>query len=172
MPTYHYHKQGFAIPYDHFGHCVLRQKVDIPAMIASGAVNLSPLAVSDVRTALPSTGFAASDILQLWRVPAGFLLRNVGVRVSTAEGATCTADIGNSSTTQTHLLGAAPAGYQGTLNLALATTQICLITDTDLGASTVMGCVFITDGTIDITFGHADTETCIFDVWAVGCKVF
>jgi len=168
MATFLFKDRGVGMPYQAPGDAPFMLNVDIPDLVANGG--LTNAAGADVT--LPSTGFAAADILELFNPPAGFLLMNVGVRVTTAEGAACTADIGNASATETHLLGAAADGFMGTCNLNSATTQITLVTDTDLGWDTVNGLVFVTAGTIDMTFGSADTETAIFDTWAAGWKVF
>ena len=167
MTTYAFKNRGHGMPYVPPGDAPFKQNINIPDLIANGG-----LEVSGVATALPSTGFAASDVLQVFEVPAGFLLMHVGVRVTTAEGAVCTADIGNASATQTHLLAAAADGYMGTIDLNSAVTQTVLVADAHLGADNYMGVVFVTDGTIDITFGSADTDAAIFDVWAAGFKVF
>jgi len=142
--------------------------IDIPKLIAGTAQN--KLAnTSNVETALASTGFAAADILQVFEVLAGFCLTPlVGAIVTTAEGGACTADIGNASATQTHRLAADAVGYMGTFDLNSTTAQITLIADTHLGGSTYQGVVFITNGTIDITFVTAATAVAIFDVWALG----
>jgi hypothetical protein len=121
---------------------------------------------------IPSTGFAASDILEVFQVPAGFHLICVGARVTTAEGGACTADIGNVSATQTNELAAGADDYMGTFNLNSETTQITLVGDTDIGANTTHGVVFITDGSIDVTFATAATAVAVFDIWAMGFRVF
>lgn len=162
MTTYAFKSRGHGMAYGAPGDAPFMANIDIPDLIANGGLD------SD----LASTGFAASDILQVFEVPAGFLLMHVGVRVSTAEGATCTADIGNASATQTHLLAADADGYMGTLDLNSAVTQICLVADAHLGVDNYMGVVFVTNGTIDITFGHANTNAAIFDVWAAGWRIF
>jgi len=126
---------------------------------------------SNVQQSLTS-GFTAADILQVFEVKKGFVLTPlVGAYVTTTEGDTCTADIGNSSATQTHRLASNPDGYMGTFNLNSAVAQITLIADEDLGGSTYQGVVFITDGTIDITFGH-NTDAAVFDVFACGFQCF
>ena len=167
MTTYAFKNRGHGMPYVPPGDAPFKATINIPDLIANGG-----LEVAGVATALPSTGFAASDVLQVFEVPAGFLLMHVGVRVKTAEGAACTADIGNASATQTHLLAVDADGYMGTIDLNSAVTQTVLVTDAHLGADAYMGVVFVTDGTIDITFGSADTDTAVFDVWAAGFKVF
>lgn len=166
MTTYQFKNRGNAMPYHPPHSAPFMKNINIPDLVTNGGLANT----SDVAVTLPSTGFASNDVLRTFDVPAGFLLRSVGCRVTTAEGAACTADIGNASATQTHLLGAAAAGFMGTMNLNSTATQITLVTDTDIGGDTTEGAVFITDGTIDITFGSADTETAVFDVWAVGWK--
>lgn len=168
MATYAFKKRGKGMPNQFANFAPFMANIDIPSLIDNGGLENT----SGVETALASTGFVAADVLQVFEVPAGFWLHAVGVRVTTAEGATCTADIGNASATQTHRLAANADGYMGTCDLNDEKTQITLIADEDIGGSTYMGCVFITDGTIDITFGHSDTDTCIFDVWAIGWKVW
>lgn len=170
MTTWQYYKSGPAIMYTEPHAAPFRRNVNVPTLIANG-VNAGLANTSDVRAALASTGFGAADVLRVFDVPAGFLLNSVGVRVSTAEGATATGDIGNASATQTHLLTADADGYMGTLNLNSATTQIVLVTDAQLGADNYMGVVFITNGTIDLTFNNA-CDAVIFDIWACGFKVF
>jgi len=166
MATYCYAHRGAAVPYNGQGGCVLRRIVDLPDRIA----NPSKLALAAAPTTPLSsfTAFGAADILELFEVPAGFTVTHVGARVTTEEGATCTADIGNCSATQTHRLSANPDGLQGTLDLDSEGTQVGLIADEDLGGSTYECVVFVTAGSIDITFGHAATDTCIFDVWVNG----
>ena len=171
MATLKFYKDSYSPGvYQPPGFAPFRRNIDLPALVAASPAPLA--STSDVRTALASTGFAAADILQVFQVSLGFCLRMVGVRVTTVEGATCTADIGNCSATQTHRLAANPDGFMGTCDLNSATTQITLITDEDLGGSTYEGVVFVTNGSIDVTFGHASTETAIFDVFAMGAMCF
>ena len=164
MATYQFYRRGASIPHHNPGDAPFRANINIPDLISDGGLANT----SDVATALASTGFAAADVLRVFEPPAGFLLAQVGARVTTAEGGACTADIGNASATQTHRLAADAVGYMGTFNLNSETTQITLIADTHIGGSTYMGCVFITDGTIDITFNTAATAVAVFDTWAIG----
>ena len=141
--------------------------IDNPGLIA-GTHPWKLANTSNVETNIASTGWAAADIFEAFEVLAGFVLKMVGARVTTAEGGAATLDIGNDSATETHLLGAAAAGFMGTCDLNTAGTQITLVTDTDLGGDTTEGVVFITDGTIDITWNTAATAVCVLDVWAEG----
>lgn len=167
MATYRFTDRGAGMPYQAPGDAPFKRNVDVPALIAN-AIALEN--TSGTITALPSTGFGASDVLQIFRVPAGFYLVAVGVRVTTAEGGACTADIGNASATQTHLLAADADGYMGTIDLNSAVTQINLVGDAHLGYDNYPGVMFVTDGTIDFTFVTAATAVVVFDVWAVGWK--
>ena len=167
MTTYAFKNRGHGMPYQAPGDAPFKMNINIPDLIANGGME-----VSGVEQAIPSTGFTAADIIQVFEVPAGFMVTMVGARVTTAEGATCTADIGNTSATQTHRLASNPDGMMGTFDLNSETTQITLIADEDVGGSTYMGVVFITDGTIDLVFGHSTVNLAVFDIWAVGWKVF
>ena len=163
MPTtYAFANRGHGMPYGAPGDVAFKANINIPNLIANGGLDAD----------LPSTGFGASDVLQVFEVPAGFLLTQVGVRVTTVEGGACTADIGNASASQTHLKAIQAVGYMGTCDLNVLTTQVTLVTDLHLGADLYQGVVFITDGTIDFTFITAATAVAVFDIWATGWRVF
>ena len=154
------------------GQGVLTKTVDMPAIIASGALGYSPLAVSGLRTAVPSTGVAVGDTLQLFRVPLGTLVRSVGMRITTVNALACTICAGNASATQTHLLGAATAGMMSAHTTAAAATFITEVGASDLGADTVQGLLFITNGTIDLLTAGQVWLAGIIDFWADVVKVF
>jgi hypothetical protein len=166
MATYAFKGRGAALPYDtQFSH-VLKRKVDLPALVATDYGKLA-LAATPTVGLTSFSGMVQNDILELWEVPAGTLVKHVGVRVSTAEGATAAADIGNASATETHLLTADADGYMGTIDLNSATVQTCLVADAQLGADNYMGVCFVTAGSINMTFTTDDTyAAAIFDVWA------
>lgn len=166
MATYAYANRGAAVPYESPFQSVLKRHVDMPELIA----NPGKLALAASPT-LPLTsfaGFGAADILELWEVPAGFALTHIGVRVTTAEGATLTGDIGVNSATQTDLLASNPDGFMGTLDLNSAVVQKGLIADEDLGGSTYEQVIYVTAGSIDLTFGHASVDTFVADFFANG----
>lgn len=172
--TYHYYKQAYAVPYDAFGNVLLRKHLDVPAIIASGAAGYSPLAVSEVRTALPSTGFAATDILQLWRLPAGVMLLGGGLRVTTLGGAT-TIDVGHASE-NTHSgsaavdrwLDAAVTTATGYFNFDEALGTVWAAADGVFPTQTLS----IGDMSVDITFNTAAEKLLIGDFWMWGYKVY
>jgi hypothetical protein len=173
MATFKFFGDGYSSgSYDPPGYAPFRKHIDIPDLIENGGLANT----SDKATPLASTGFAASDILQVFQVSVGFCLRHVGARVTTAEGAACVADVGCLSATQTHLLAADADGLLGTatdgIDLNSATTQINLIADVQLGYTTYTGLVFVTNGSIDITFVTGGANTAIFDMWAHGFLAF
>ena len=173
--TYHYYKEGYAVPYDAFGNVLLKRHLDVPALIASGALGYSPLAVGGVRTALPSTGFAATDILQIWRVPAGVLLLGGGVRVTTLGTAT-TIDVGHASATATMITTAAHdlwanqivSTATGYFNFDGEDGDEWYAFDGTYGEQTLS----IANLSIDVTFNGAAETTLIADFWMFGYKVY
>ena len=162
MATFSYKSIGHGMPYGAPHDVAFAKRVDIPSLIANQPLD----------AVLPATGFAANDILRVFEVPAGFLLKHLGVRVVTAEGAACTGDFGNGSATATHLLAAVADGYMGTCDLNTAVVQTVLVADTQLGGDVTEGVVFVEDDYIKLTFNHADTAVAVFDVWAAGWRVF
>lgn len=170
--TYHYYKEGYALPMNFTGQAILSRTVDMPAIIASGLLGYSPLAVLGLRTAVPATGMAVGDTFQLFRVPAGTMLRSVGMRVTTINTLACTVAIGNASTTQTHLLGANTAGYKAATSLASAVTTITAVGDAHAGSDFYEGVVFVTTGTIDLLLAAQTWIQGICTFWADVVKVF
>ena len=166
MASYCFAHRGAALPYDAPFQTVLKRNISMPDLIA----NPGKLALAASPT-LPLTsfaGFGSADILELWEVPAGFALTHIGVRVTTAEGAQLTGDIGVVSATQTDLLASNPDGFMGTLDLNSAVTQKGLIADEDLGGSTYEQAIYVTAGSIDLTFNDASVDTFIADFFANG----
>jgi hypothetical protein len=170
MATYAFAYRGAALPYDNGnGMTVLKRNINLPALIASPG-KLS-LAASPTLPLTAFTGFVQNDILELFEVPAGTLVLDVGVRCSTAEGATAAAEIGYNSATQTALgiAGSAtdPDAYFNAVDLNSATLQ----SETKLqvaGTGVGMLDIYATAGSIDIKFTTNDTyAVAIFDVWAL-----
>lgn len=178
MTTYHYYKEGYEIPYDNFGWAVLRRHLDVPAIIASGAAGYSPLAVSGVRTAIPSTGFAIGSVLELFRVPAGFLMLGGGVKVTTAGTAACTLDVGYATGGQTAVSVANASAANDDYFLAIAAIATAGNFPFDGSTGTLWSTeepftdLYVTDGSIDVTFDTAAQKLLIADFWVYGAKVY
>jgi len=172
MATYQWYKQGYAVPYNAFGMVVLRKKLDVPAILVSDLAGYSPLAdTNGHRVALATTGFAINDVLNIFKVPAGFHVIGGGVRISTA--GTDHIDIGVQSTTETkagkdvnYWLASAPIS-------STTTTEVALFDHADGNAFNAFyqDC-YITDGSIDVVFLTSVEAALIADFWVVGAKVF
>lgn len=156
--------KGVGMPYRAPHEAPFMAHIDIPDIIANQTLD----------SALPTTGFSAADVLQVFEVPAGFLLRHVGTRVTTVEGGVATAMLGNGSATETHLLAADTDGYMATttIDLNALTTVTVDVASAHLGGDNYEGVAFVTNGTIDIYFETNLTACAIFDVWATGWRVF
>jgi len=156
--------KGVGMPYRAPHEAPFMIHIDIPDIIAKQSLD----------SALPTTGFSAADVLQIFEVPAGFLLSHVGIRVTTVEGGVATAMLGNGSATETHLLTADTDGYMATTTIdlnALGVTTVD-VASAQLGGDITEGVAFVTTGTIDLYFETNLTACAILDVWAAGWRVF
>jgi len=86
----------------------------------------------------------AADVIQALSIPKGALVTKVICHVATAEGATCTATVGD---------GDSAAAWDASVNLNSATTQASLEATDTYGA----GKVYTSADTIDLVMGH-DTD--------------
>ena len=178
MATYHYYKESYGVPYDSFGMVTLKRHFDVPAIIASGAAGYSPLAVSGVKTAIASSGFGDGSVVEMFRVPAGFLVMYGGVRVTTAGTAACTMDIGYATGAQTAVSVAnasvANDDYWIAVGAISATGNFPFdgSTATDWSPAATYYDLYVTDGSIDVTFESAVQLLLIADFWVVGCKAY
>jgi hypothetical protein len=168
MASYCYKSAGYAMPAQ-MGFRPLQRKIDIPAIIAAGINGgLALVATPTVPEALPSTGFGSTDVLEVFWVPKGTIVKAVGLYVITGEGATCTIDVGVASATQCGALAADTDGWLNEANLETAGYRIGTTDATlTMGRDTVPGGeIFVTDGSIDILFNNAATNVAIFTIWA------
>lgn len=165
MTAYKFYQEGAGVPHAHPHAPPFERLLDVPDLIANA--KLAVTSAPTVAVALASTGFAQNDTLELFQIPAGFIVYGVEYYVVTGEGATCTIDIGLDSATSTHGLSADDdlwdaAGSIQTAGVLLGTG------DADAGGTdNKVGEVFITDGNINVLFNHA-TDTAVVDFWVRG----
>ena len=62
MTTYAYSSRSYAMPYEASGWAGFRDNVSLPDLVTNGGLDAT----------LPSTGFAAADVLQQFEIPLGF----------------------------------------------------------------------------------------------------
>lgn len=122
--------------------------------------------VSYSRLDFAKTPVAASDVVQVVEIPAGTVVTNVFVKVITAEGATCTATVGD---------GADADGWDASTNLNAAADTITYgVAGTDAyvnSIGTAQGKIYTAADTIDFVMGHA-TDAAVIDVRVVGHNLF
>ena len=103
---------------------------------------------------------SASDVIQLWDIPAGTHILSVLLDVTTAEGATATVAIGDATSA---------AGFLAATSINATGQTGTIITDA-FGA--VGGKMYAATDTLDLTFATlADIDAAVFDVYAICCKI-
>lgn len=101
------------------------------------------------------SAIVTNDVFQLITVPAGAFVNKVHVKVETAEGATCTFDIGDGSTTDGYLDGVEGNALTETQSFTADTTEA-------YGA----GKLYTTADTIDLKLMTGTAANLIVDVSA------
>lgn len=99
---------------------------------------------------------SASDVIQLWDIPAGTHILSVLLDVTTAEGAAATVSIGDATSA---------AGFLAATSINSVAQTGTIITDA-FGA--VGGKMYAATDTLDLTFAtDTDVDTAVFDVYAI-----
>lgn len=105
---------------------------------------------------------AASDVMQAIKVPAGTYILNVFVKVITPEGGTLTATVGD---------GDGANSWDASVDLnATAGTVTQGVSGTDAYALT--GKLYTANDTIDVVHSAHAADTAVYDVIAVGFKLY
>ena len=121
--------------------------LDFPAIIAA-------------RAAAGATALAASDVLEVIPVPAGTLVSNVGMQVTTAAGVTSTIAIGD---------GSAAAGYLAatSANSTGFSGGVPVLSSGAFAPTLSGGKVYAAADTIDITIGTAVPAAAVVRIFAL-----
>lgn len=148
--TLGFNKGSAALPADALNKCHRVEVVlDFPKIIAA-------------RLAAGATALAASDVLEVIPVPAGTIVSNVGMEVTTAAGVTSTLSIGD---------GAAAAGYLAatTANSVAWSGGVPIVTGTPGAFAPTLsgGKLYSAADTIDVTIGTAVPAAAVVRVFAV-----
>ena len=99
---------------------------------------------------------SASDVLQIWDIPAGTHILSCLLDVTTAEGATATVSIGDATSA---------AGFLAATSINSVAQTGTIITDA-FGA--VGGKMYAATDTLDLTFATAaDIDAAVFDVYVI-----
>ena len=112
------------------------------------------------RTAAGATALAASDVMEIIPIPAGTIVSNVGMVVTTAAGVTSTISIGD---------GGAAAGYLAATSVnATGTSGGVPVLSSGAFAPTLSGGkLYSAADTIDITLGTAVPAAAVVRVFAL-----
>jgi hypothetical protein len=165
MAEYQWKGAGYSLP--QFGN-VYQTKISVPDLIAAGAnCGLALTSAPTVGVALPSTGFADGDILEVFWVPKGTVVRGVGLYVLTAEGAQCTIDVGVQSATETNEGKNIDTWINGgDLNAAAGTYTMTGSIGEESDDLFMGEVIYETNGSIDIEFNDDATGATEFVIWA------
>jgi hypothetical protein len=163
MAAYQFKGAGAAIPYDAFGHAVLRRRIDFAALVAT---DFGKLALTSAPTVGLSSfaGFAAADTLEIFSIPAGTLVDLMGFRIKTAGTATAKMSLGDDTS-------AAGWCVANLLDAAAETSYITLLTDA-YGSSTMESKLYTAADGLDATFSVATVVLGVVDVYARVSKVY
>lgn len=136
-----------ALPADSLNKCHrVEILLDFPKIIAA-------------RAAAGLTALAASDVLEVLPIPAGTIVSNVGMTVTTAAGVTSTLSIGD---------GSAAAGYLAatTVNATGTSGGVPVLASGAFAPTLSGGKVYAAADTVDVTIGTAVPAAAVVRVFA------
>ena len=116
--------------------------------------------ISAARAAAGLTALAASDVLEILPIPAGSIVSNVGMVVTTAAGVTSTLSIGD---------GGAAAGYLAATSVNATGTSggVPVLASGAFAPTLSGGKVYAAADTIDVTIGTAVPAAAVVRVFAI-----
>ena len=128
----------------------------VTSLLKTGDISAGGLKTSYMQNTLDfsATNTSATNIVQVFTIPAQTVIVAIGIDVTTGEGATCTVDLGDGDSTTRYLTS---SDIETTGNRAAA-------------AASVVPYVYTAADTIDMIMDHA-TDAAVVRVWAVIAKV-
>jgi hypothetical protein len=117
------------------------------------SVDLDMVAITAARSAAGAAAIGNNDILEVIRVPAKTLVLAVGLDVTTAEGGTCTIDVGDGATADGYLDG-------------VDANTIASYASSGNDEAFKMGKYYSAADTIDVKFINA-ADAAVMRVWAL-----
>lgn len=123
-------------------------------------INLDFPAIIAARAAAGATALAAADVMEIIPVPAGTIVSNVGMSVTTAAGVTSTISIGD---------GSAAAGYLAatSANATGISGGVPVLASGAFAPTLSGGKAYAANDTIDITLGTAVPAAAVVRVFAL-----
>jgi hypothetical protein len=124
-------------------------------------VDLNFATISADRAAAGQTAIGGGDILEVMSIPAKTMVLAVGLDVTTAEGATCTIDVGD---------GGDPDGFLDGVNANTAASYATSLVLAEAAPNTVAGYsngkYYAAADTIDVKTVNA-ADTAVMRLWAI-----
>lgn len=159
MATYTLKGRTNALAYQAPGMSVLQLRLDLPDLIA----NPDKVALSSAPTVgLTSfAGLAVADVFQLFQIPAGTLVKSMGMSIVTAETLAATIALGD---------GASTAGFGAAKATNAVGSQITLVGDA-FGPDNTTGKFYVSADTLDALVAAQAMEAAVIDFWAEVLKV-
>ena len=162
MSTYQFLGETEAIPYGAPGYVVLKKFIDLGDLVT----NPQKLALASApNTPLSSfAGLATADVLQIFHVPAGFVVKAAGMYIEAADSVqpTGTLNMGD---------GASAAGYMVAEAMDGAGVTQTILTDA-YGSSNMESRIYTAADTIDMTCATQALVDATFHVYAMGFLAF
>ena len=157
--TYCLKGRSNALAYESPGMSVLQLRLDLPDLIA----NPDKVALASAPTVgLTSfTGLAAGDTFQLFQIPAGTLVKSMGLSVVTAETLAATVALGDGTST---------AGFGAAKAINAVASQITLVGDA-FGPDNTTGKFYVAADTLDALTAAQVAVAAVIDFWAEVLKV-
>ena len=162
MATYQFLGETNALPYGVHGHVVLKRFIDFADLVS----NPQKLATAADPT-VPLSAFAgliSADVLQVFHVPAGFVVKAAGFYFEAIDGTepTCKFQLGD---------GDSAAGYAAATVGTAGTAWQTVLTDA-YGSSAMESRIYLAADTIDITMSVEDTVDAKIHVYVMGFLAF
>lgn len=159
MATYTLKGRTNALAYQAPGMSVLQLRLDLPDLIA----NPDKVALSSAPTVgLTSfSGLAVADVFQLFQIPAGTLVKSMGMSIVTAETLAATIALGDGTST---------AGFGAAKATNAVGSQITLVGDA-FGPNNTTGKFYVSADTLDALVAAQAMEAAVIDFWAEVLKV-
>lgn len=156
MANYMFWGDGYALHFDTPGMVIPRRRLNVPDLISNGGLALTSAPTE--KTSLPSSGFAANDTLDIFRVPKGTLVKRVCCRIATPEGATLTIDAGVTS--------ADTDGFLDGVDMNASAGTVYYTPDAaGYGTDNALGYFFAADGAVTLIFNNSNVDTLVADFW-------
>ena len=159
MAVYTFKGRAASLVYESPGMSVIKTRLDLPDLIA----NPDKVALASAPTVglTAFAGLAAADTFQLFQIPAGTLVKSMGMSIVTAETLAAKIELGDGSST---------AGFGAAKLINSVASQITLVGDA-FGPDNTTGKFYVAADTLDALTSDQVSVAAVIDFWAEVLKV-